>query len=190
MPAGLYQPNTQRQATTERHLRGETLLGLFEQADAALAAADSLKQRGVAVRELLSPVPVPGAERVFGPKKPVIRYFTFFGALGGFVGGFLLAAVTAALYPHPAGGRATIAFPPYLVIGYELAILCGVLGTLLGLLLTARLPALRDRPYAPEASVDRFTLVIDCRSQAERLTVMRLLREAGAEAIRTEREGP
>jgi hypothetical protein len=138
---------------------------------------------------VISPIPLEAAEDVLGRKKSAIKRFTFFGAILGGVAGFLLAAGTAVLYLHPTGGRPIIPFPPFLVITYEVTILFGILATVIGFLISARLPAIRERAYAPEAAVDRFAVAVTCDDGEcfERATA--ILREAGAEEVRESKLG-
>lgn len=159
-------------------------LGLFHDPESALEAAGELKRAGMGQPELLSPIPIHGAEEVLGPKKSVIRRFTLFGGIFGFTGGFLLAAGTAVLYAHPTGGRPIIAIPPYLIISYEMTILCGILATVLGFLISARFPAIRQRIYVPEAAVDEFAVTIACGNDGEFQQAETILSAAGAREVR------
>jgi hypothetical protein len=161
-------------------------IALFGDSHAALAAASALTSAGFAAPAVISPIPLETAEEVLGKKKSVIKRFTFFGALLGGACGFLLAAGTAVLYLHPTGGRPIIPFPPFLVITYEMTILFGILATVIGFLVSARLPAIRDRAYAPEAAVDRFAVAVTCDDGERFQRAAQILREAGAEEVRNE----
>lgn len=161
-----------------------SLVGLFVGPKAALAAAGKLKGDGFETPELLSPVPIHGVEDVLGPKKTIIKRFTFFGALTGGISGFLLAAVTAVMFVHPTGGRPIITIPPFLIITYEMTILFGILATVLGFYISARLPAIRERVYVPEAAVDRFAVAVACANDEQFQRAEGILREAGAEEVR------
>jgi len=164
-------------------------LGLFHDPDSALEAAGELMSAGFPTPEIMSPIPIHGIEKVLGEKKSVIRRFTFFGGLLGGLGGFALAAGTAVLYLHPTGGRPIIALPPFMIITYEMTILCGVLATVLGFLISARLPAIKERLYAPEAAVDKFAVTVPCDSDENFKRAESILREAGAEEVRDLSEG-
>jgi hypothetical protein len=160
-------------------------LGLFRDPGSALDAAGRLKRAGFPRPELISPIPLHGVEQVLGPKKSVIRRFTFFGGIFGALSGFALAAGTAVLYLHPTGGRPIITFPPFLIITYEMTILCGILATVLGFLISARFPAIRERVYVPEAAVDRFAVTVSCDGEERLGRAESILREAGAEDVRS-----
>lgn len=164
-------------------------LGLFGDPVSALAAAGTLKDAGFARPELMSPIPIHGVEEVLGPKKSVIRRFTLFGAIFGGLGGFALAAGTAVLYVHPTGGRPVITFPPFLIITYEMTILFGILATVVGFLISARFPAIRERVYAPETAVDKFAVTVTCDNEDTFSRAAAILRAAGAEEVRNIREG-
>ena len=159
-------------------------LGLFHEPGSALAAAGTLKGAGFARPELMSPVPIEGVEEVLGEKKSVIKRFTFFGGLIGAITGFVLAAGTAVLYVHPTGGRPIITFPPFLIITYELLIFFGIVFTVLGFFISARLPAIRDRVYVPETAVDKFAVTVACDDDEHFKRAEAILREAGAEEVR------
>lgn len=163
-------------------------IGLFVNPHGALAAAGKLKGAGFAAPAVMSPIPLEGADEVLGEKKSVIKRFTLFGAILGGLAGFTLAAGTAVLYLHPTGGRPIIPFPPFLVITYEMTILFGILATVIGFLISARLPAIRERPYVPEAAVDRFAVTVSCDNDERCERAAAILREAGAEEVRNVEE--
>ncbi len=159
-------------------------LGLFGTPSEALAAAGELKGSGFATPSLITPIPLEGVEEILGEKKSAIKHFTFFGALFGGIGGFALAAGTAMLYLHPTGGRAIVAIPPFLIITYEMTILCGILATVIGFLVSARFPAFRERIYVPEAAVDKFAVAVSCADETVYERAEAILKGAGAEEVR------
>lgn len=159
-------------------------LGLFCEPEGALQAAGKLKEAGFARPELISPIPLEGVEEVLGEKKSVIKRFTLLGGIFGGLSGFLLAAGTAVLFVHPSGGRPIITFPPFLIITYEMTILFGILATVLGFLISARLPAIKERIYVPEAAVDKFAVTVACESDEQFGQAAAILREAGADEVR------
>ena len=161
-----------------------TAVGLFHDPDTALAAAGRIKEAGLSTPELISPIPLEGVEEVLGKKKSAIKNFTFFGALFGGIFGFVMAAGTAVLYLHPTGGRPIITFPPFLIITYEMTILFGIIFTVLGFIISARLPAIQNRVYVPEAAVDKFAVVAACDDAEKFQKAQSILREAGAEQVR------
>ena len=166
-----------------------TALGLFHDPQLALEAAGKLKGAGFERPELMTPIPIHGVEEILGPKKSVIKRFTFFGGIIGAVSGFVLAAGTAVMYVHPSGGRPIITIPPFLIITYEMIILFGILATVLGFLISARFPAIRERVYVPETAVDKFAVTVPCDSEELFGRAEEILRAAGAAEVRRIGEG-
>jgi len=160
------------------------VVGLFHDPESALAAAGQLKGAGFETPELMSPVPIEGVEKVLGKKKSSIKNFTFIGAVTGGITGFTLAAGTAVLYPHPVGGRPIITIPPFLIITYELTILFGILFTVIGFIVSSRLPAFRQRVYVPESAVDKFVVAVSCVNDENSRRAETILNDAGAEEVR------
>ena len=158
--------------------------GIFSGPDAALAAARRLKREGFDSLDLMSPIPLAGVEDALGKKTSAIRRVTFFGVIFGALGGVAMAAGTAVNYVLPAGGRPIIAIPTVLIISYETAILCGILATVIGFLISARLPVIRERVYLPEAAVDKFVLTVACDHGAQLQRATAILRSSGADEIR------
>ena len=164
------------------------LIGLFHDPDSALAAAGKLMGAGFETPEIQSPIPIHGVEEVLGKKKSVIKRFTLIGAITGGTTGFLLASITAVLFPHPTGGRPIITIPPYLIITYELTILFGILATVLGFLISARLPAIKERLYVPEAAIDKFVVSVACNSGENINRASEIMRDLGVDEIRHVKE--
>ena len=159
-------------------------LGLFRDPESALEAAGQLKSAGFEGLEIMSPIPIHGIDDVLGPKKSVIKRFTLFGGIFGALSGFALAAGTAVLYLHPTGGRPIITIPPFLIITYEMTILFGILATVLGFLISARFPAIRERVYVPESAVDKFVVTVACDTEESVDRAAAILNAAGAEEVR------
>lgn len=163
------------------------VLGVFQHVDTATRAIRALRARGVRSIATYSPVPLEEFEEALTghglPRSPV-RLFTLVGALTGTTSGFALTIWSALKWNLITGGKPVVSIPPFVVIAFEMTILLGGLCTLLGLLVTARLPSLRGSPlYDPRFSVDRFGVEVACDG-AERRAIEDLLRGAGAEEVR------
>ncbi len=164
-------------------------VGIFGDPESALEAAAKLKAAGFGAPEVMSPIPLEEADEYLGEKTSVIKRFTLFGAILGGLSGFALAAGTAVLYAHPTGGRPIITFPPFLIITYEMTILFGILATVLGFFISARLPVFKERVYVPEAAVDKFAVCVACDGGERVQRAAAILREAGAGEVREQAAG-
>lgn len=161
-----------------------SVFGIFRYQDDFLAAVRKLHGAGYENLTMMSPIPVHGVEDILQKKKPVIRRFSFAGAVFGAIGGFAMASGSALAFLLPTGGRPIIPIPPFLVISYEMTILFGVLFTLVGFHVASGLPAWRDKPYEPATNVNRFSILVECDSGEAFERAETILGEAGAEEIR------
>ena len=70
-----------------------------------------------------------------------------------------------------------------------MTILCGILFTVLGFLISGRFPAIKERLYVPEAAVDKFVVTVPCDGAEHFGRAETILRQAGAEEVRGIDEG-
>ena len=164
------------------------VLGIFEHVDTTVRAIGELKRKGYQAVSAYSPVPLEELEEALTghglPKSPV-RLFTLVGGLAGTASGFALTIWTALKWNLITGGKPVVSIPPFVVIAFEMTILLGGLCTLLGLLVTAPLPRFSLSPrYHPRFTSDRFGVEVACPPDDVR-AVTELLREAGAEEVRS-----
>lgn len=160
------------------------ILGTFAFEEDFLAAARNLTASGFDNISLLSPLPLEEAQEVLGLDKSPVRHFTLAGTIFGAIAGFAMAAGTALVFILPTGGRAIISVPPFLIITYEMAILFGVLFTLLGFHFVSGLPAWKDKPYLSSVSVDKFVVVVEGAEGEQAARAETIIRDAGADEIR------
>jgi len=160
------------------------MLALFAELDAAVAAIEKL--RALPVHDLVVFTPVPRHElehALHEPESPV-RIFTLVGGLTGAATGFALGTWTSLDWPLITGGKPIISLPPFVIIAFELTILFGALSTVLGLLISARLPRLHlEVIYDPTFSASRFGVYV-LPEPGQAADVRRVLGDAGAEEVR------
>jgi hypothetical protein len=155
------------------------ILGVFARPSDAAAAVREVRERGFRDVEAYSPVPVEELLAAL-PGKPRVRWFTLLCGLSGFAGGMALAVLTSLIYNLVVGGKPPAAFVPYLIISFESTILLGGLGTLVGLLLGARLPRRRPpQPWDGRLSEDHYGVAVECNPEALEL-LSRIFTEHGA----------
>ena len=170
--------------------RSVEVLGIFAHLDAFTRAIRSLRSSGYRDITAFSPVPRHEIEDALQAGRSPVRFFALGGGLMGCLTGFVLTISTSLHYPLMTGGKPIISIPPFLVIVFELTILFGALGTILGMLLSIQLPRLSLEPgYDPRFSVDRFGLWLRC-SQEHGEAVEVILRSSGAEEVHLEEDLP
>ena len=92
---------------------------------------------------VLTPVPVPEAERLLRVRPSRVRFFTLAGGIAGVVTGFAFPILTMRSWPLMVSAKPIVSIPPFVIIAFALTILFGSLAALLGFLHLTRLPSPR-----------------------------------------------
>lgn len=148
-------------------MRRYHIMGLFkdfEEAFAVIADIRNHKIPGVSVDDvtLKSPIEHPEVEEVLGDRGSPVPKFTLFGALFGATFGFLfLSSAQATFLVQPQGGKPVVPLPSNFVLTYELLILFGVLFTLVGFLISARMMTRRHPLYSEKVSLDQIGVMLE-----------------------------
>jgi hypothetical protein len=142
------------------------IMAEFDTPAAILRAAEKVRQNGYRQWDVFTPFPVHGMDSAMGIKNSKVGWFSFIGGCTGYATGMIMIwFMNAYDYRIVIGGKPMFspfsAFPP----SYELTILFGSFGALLGMLFLNRLPRLhhpllKNRRFAL-ATHDRFFVVIE-----------------------------
>ncbi len=155
----------------------------FDTPAATLHAAGQVREAGFTHWDVFTPYPVHGMDQAMGLKNSKVGWFSFIGGCTGYATGMVMIWwMNAYDYAIPVGGKPMFspfaAFPP----SYELTILFGAFGALLGMLFLNRLPRLhhpllKHKQFAL-ATHDRFFVVIECADPKYSAAETRQLLEA------------
>lgn len=160
------------------------VVGHFDQLDRFLEAIHTFRASGFENLRVASPVPRHEIDEALGRRESPVRVFTLVGAILGGTLGLGLTINTSIGYPLITGGKPIVSMPTFIVIAFELTILFGAIGTLLGLLVNARFPRLHIGPaFHPRFCQDQFGLFVYCTSDEIEAT-SHILRKAGAAEVR------
>jgi hypothetical protein len=142
------------------------IMAEFETPAATLHAAEKVRETGYRQWDVFTPFPIHGMDQAMGIQNSKVGWFSFIGGCTGYLTGMLMIwFMNAYDYRIVIGGKPMFspfsAFPP----SYELTILFGSFGALLGMLFLNRLPRLhhpllKNRRFAL-ATHDRFYVVIE-----------------------------
>jgi len=165
------------------------IMAEFETPAATLHAAEKVYAAGFRNWDVFTPFPIHGMDRAMGIKNSKVGWFSFIGGCTGYTTGMLMIwFMNAVDYRIVIGGKPMFspfaAFPP----SYELTILFGSFGALLGMLFLNRLPRLhhpllKNRRFAL-ATHDRFFVVIEtCDAKFSDYETRRLLESLGSRHI-------
>lgn len=170
------------------HMDKPMLIGVFTYLDEIVGALKALRDRGLEIHKVYSPVPSHHIRDAMGLKPSMVRYFTLFGGILGVVVGIGLVVYTSLQWKFIVGGKPVVPKVPTVIVAFEFCILLSILFNLLGLMTTTRLPKL-SLPvyYDPAFTQDRFGVLVVCR-EGETQEVAEMLKEAGAEEVHEYRE--
>ncbi|HZX25364.1 MAG TPA: DUF3341 domain-containing protein [Woeseiaceae bacterium] len=175
----------------DRELFGVT--AMFDSADELVCAARRLRGKGYRRLDAYTPFPVEGLSEALGCRSGKVRWCVLAGALlGGALAYFLQWYSAVVDYPVNVGGRPLHAWPAFLVVTFEMAVLGGALAGFFGMLALSGLPRLHhpvfDLPEFGRATRGRFFLCIE--SSDERFDVERVTKDLEALAPLTVQEVP
>ena len=141
------------------------LLAEFAQAQQLLAAARAACVAGYRGVEAYAPFHVEGLAETLPPTRETMPDLGLAGGLAGGSAGFGLQYWSWVIdYPLNLGGRAHLAWPTFMLVTFEMAVLGAALFLLFGLLIASRLPRLHhpvfDAPDFERVTQDRFFLCI------------------------------
>ncbi len=143
-------------------------LASFEYLDSTLEAIEGLRKEGFRDLTAYAPFPEHHIEEALGYDASPVRVYTLAGGLVGGAAGFAFPAFTSLDWPLVTGGKPILSMPAYVVIAFEMAILLGVLATVIGLFINIRLPHRQPLViYDPEFSSGRFGLYVGAKDAEE-----------------------
>lgn len=161
------------------------VLGSFRHIDAATAAIRTLKERGRRDFTVYSPAPNHELEEAL--KQPVspVRVFTLVGGITGCLAGLAITFWTSLDWPLKVGGKPIATIPPYVVILFELTVLCGALVTVASMIILSAMKPTRRLMFDPSFTDDTVGIFVPC-GREEFPDIEGLLRDAGSTEVRHE----
>lgn len=136
--------------------------------------------------QVFSPIPSERINEALYEGRSRVRAWVLSGGIFGALSGFAITLGTSYEWNLNAGGKPIASIPPYLIIVFELMILCGGIAGLLGFFFYGRVPALDPIPgYNEQFSGDKFGVMVTC-ADTDSARVEALLKENGAEQVTSE----
>ncbi|MBI3911926.1 MAG: DUF3341 domain-containing protein [Armatimonadetes bacterium] len=144
--------------------------------------------RGAGVWDIAAYLPLGDGQvlNALDSRGSAVRWITLAGGLTGIATALAMTIGMSWSFPIIVGGKPITAWPPFIVISFELMVLFGGIATVVGFLRLTRLPDLTPSgAYHPSLVVDRFALLVPCRPDGvDCPTIEHVLREAGAVEVR------
>lgn len=165
------------------------IIAEFDTTADAIHAAEKVRDAGFRRWDVFTPFPVHGMDRAMGLRNSKVGWFSFIGGVTGYgLGNLMIWYMNAQDYGLLVGGKPMFSpfasFPP----SYELTILLGSFGAILGMLFLNRLPRLhhpllKHKRFAL-ASHDKFFIVIETADvKFSETETRKLLEDAGSKHI-------
>lgn len=145
------------------------VMGLFTDESAVVSAIAALKSSPWKLLRVHGPYPSHSILNALRFRKSRVGYFTLAGGITGFFIGYALSIYSSVQWNLIVSGKPVVSLIPFFVVGYEMTILFGILGTVLGILLNARIPefkSLKDM-YDPRCSGEHFGVLASCEAGKE-----------------------
>ena len=163
------------------------IVGVFPELDTTVEAIAELKKLRVGDVTVYSPTPRHELDDVLKHGPSVVRRFTLIGALLGVTFGYWIPIWVSDYWPLVVGGKPIASWVPYTIFGFEVMVLIGGLSTVIGLLISARVPRLTMMVgYDPRFSHGDYGVWVECSPEKVR-SAETLLKEHGAVEVRRER---
>jgi len=170
------------------------LLAQFESARDLYRACEGVRDAGFTRWDAHSPFPVHGLDRAMGLRPSRLPWIVLVMALTGAAGALgLQTYVHVVDYPLVFAGKPVFSWPAFVPVMFELAVLFGAVGAVLGMLHLTRLPRHHHPLFRSTAfervTDDKFFISIeadDPKYDAERTAT--LLRQAGATHVELVRD--
>jgi Protein of unknown function (DUF3341) len=161
------------------------MLASFQHVDAAVEAVRALRARGHRDLTVYTASPNHEIEEALEHRVSPVRLFTLIGGLTGCAAGFGVTLWMSYDWPVLLGGKPIGSIPPYVVIAFELTILCGALSTVAAVGLFSVLLRKRGAAYDPRFSDDQIGIFVPAGAE-QAGALEQLLRSAGAVEVRHE----
>lgn len=162
------------------------IIGSFGDEEQCLHAITRLHEAQVRDFRIFAPIPSEKINAALYPQRSRVRAWVLSGGIFGALSGFAITLGTSFEWGLNAGGKPVGNIPPYIIIAFELMILCGGIGGVLGFFFHGRMPVFEPLPgYRAPFAGDRFGIVIRCE-ESDRWRLESLLRDCGAEEVMLE----
>jgi len=162
------------------------ILGIFEDPDEMMQGIDKLKEKGISIYDVFTPMPIHGIENKLGIKESRLPIAAFiFGCLGGTVAFSMLYYMLVHDWPMNIGGKPNFAIPDFIPITFEWTVLFSSFGMVFTYFYSNHLfPGRAPRVMDLRATDDRFVIAINAKTNVAHDEIDSLLKQAGAIEIK------
>lgn len=147
----------------------EKLMATFQNASETSEAIDALYEFGIEDDQIIVMTGMPYPEGALERSTEWLRlpYIVLAGAIGGFLFGIFLSALTPHLYRLDVGGHPTVSFPPAAVITFVFTMMATIISTFLGVLWEMNFPEFGRKYYHKDVTAGYLALLVDFPPELE-----------------------
>ena len=182
------------------------LIAEFDNVDAVVCAARTVRNTGYTRFDVHSPFPIHGIDHVMGIRPTILPWFVLAAGVVGMIGGLMLTGITMSTYidlpilpeslrgyRYLVSGKPFNSLPAWIPVVFECTILMASLAAVFGMLLLNKLPMLHHPLFTSNkfrrATSDRFFISIESKDdQFDIDKTTQLLNQHGALSVEIIRE--
>ena len=144
----------------------KTILAVYNDPDEAYAGAKSLVNKGIKIRDMYSPFPIHGIDKVLSVRPTRVSTIAFFyGATGTSLALLMIWYMNISDWPMDIGGKPSFSLaqniPAFIPVTFEVTVLCAAHLMNFTFLFTSRLfPGLKNMNPDPRSTDDKFVMEI------------------------------
>jgi hypothetical protein len=162
------------------------LVGIFDDEDVLVHAVESIRDKGVKIKEVYSPFPVHGLDDALGYKRSRLPIAAFlFGMTGTSLALFTQIWMLGYDWPMIIGGKNFASIPPFIPVTFEFTVLLsafGMVGTFL--VVSDMKPYKWPRQYDNRSTDDKHVMAIDlAANKISKDEIRRILKDSGASEV-------
>lgn len=149
-----------------KQVNSKTILAVFNDPDETYAGAKKLVGKGIRIREIYSPFPIHGIDKVLGVKPTRVSTIAFFyGATGTFLALLMIWYMNISDWAMDIGGKPAFTLsqniPAFIPITFEITVLVSAHLMNFTFLFSSRLfPGLKNMNPDPRSTDDKFVMEI------------------------------
>lgn len=165
------------------------IYGIFDDEEILMSAIPQLKGKGVQCRDVQSPFPIHGIEKLLNVPRTRISIAAFmFGITGTSLALLMTWYMMIHDWPINIGGKPNFALymnlPAFIPVTFELTVFCAAHGMAITFLLRSKLlPGVTAPIPHPRLTDDKFVLHVDVKDESKMDEVVANLKSAGASEV-------
>jgi hypothetical protein len=165
------------------------IYGIFNDEDVLMKGIKTLKEHGIAVKDVISPYPIHGLDSAIGLNRTRISICCFlYGITGTCLALLMMWYMNIFDWPMDIGGKPSFALyknlPAFIPVTFESTVLCAAHGMVITFYLRSKLlPGVEPYVIHPRQADDHFVMTVEA-DESKAATIETMLKQSGAVEIK------